>query len=252
MSVEHQTITVLISARRNSKYLAKFLFGLLRTTTQLGRLDVRIVLNEHDRWNSELRDYFDSYVHPTGHRPFTFYSENMQLGRAGLHEYFNLALEGAVGDWFIYFCEDHFINSIGWDKLVRATISGELLHGDSFKKPFPLDPSEPWVIVPKFDNCGAMNHIVSGGFIKALGGRIGNHGWIDSYINDLMREFPDRVIRMDEALFHDFTHDHPSPMADSEVQALSTEKGKLLPVYEDQRVKKQIEADQIKLRRALK
>lgn len=257
MSVEHATITVVISARRNSKYLAKFLFGLLHTTVQLGRLDVRVVLNEHDEWNSELQEFFEGYTHPTGYRPFLFFRENLQLGRAGLHKYFNVALDPTltdrpVGDWVIYFCEDHFINVIGWDKLVRATISGDLLHGDSFKKPFPLDPSEPWVIVPKFDNCGAMNHIVSRGFIKAMGGVIGNHGWIDSYINDLMRPFPERVIRMDESLFHDFTHDKPTPMDDSHVQALSTEKGKALPAYEDPRVAKQIEQDQIKLRRALK
>ncbi len=253
MSIEHDTITVLISARKNSKYLAKFLFGLTERTRQMGRLDVRVVLNEHDTWNTELQSSYERYVPSltTGYRPFKFYRENLQLGRAGLHEYFNLMLKEPVGAWTIYFCEDHFITADSWDRLLRGYIAGELRSGDSEGKQFPLDPDDIWVLVPKFDNCGAMNHVVSRGFIRALGGKIGNHGWIDSYINDLMRDFPDRVIRIDEEWFHDFTHDKPSPMSDAHLQTVISEKGKALPKYDSTVTRHRIALDTEAIKKVL-
>lgn len=208
------------------------------------------MLSEHDDWNDELVYHYENDDGPLRVR---FMRENMQLGRAGLHRYFNDCLLRASGDWIIYFCEDHFITGYGWDLAMLHTASGQLLHGDSKEKQFPLDPAEPWVIVPKFDNCGAMNHMVSRGFVDALGGVIGNHGWIDSYINDLMREFPDRVIRMDDPpMFHDFTHDQPSPMSDSHVQALSTVKGDMLPKYESDKVARLLESDRERIRKSLR
>lgn len=253
MSVEHQTITVLISSRKNSKYLSKFLFGLLQNTRQLSRLDVRVIMNEHDSWNDDLVYFYEHYRHPSGHWPFSFTRENLRLGRAGLHEYFNMLLPeaGAVGEWVIYFCEDHYINYDGWDRALRAYISGEHQSGDSAGKTFPLDPDDIWVLVPKFDNAGSMNHVVSRGFIKALGGKIGNHGWIDSYINDLMKDMPDRVIRVDEEWFHDFTHDKPSPMSDAHLQTVISEKGKALPKYDSQTTRHRLELDREKLKRAI-
>lgn len=234
MSVEHQTITVLISARKNSKYLAKFLFGLMEHTYSFGRLDVRVVMNEHDTWNTELAAFFERFASGTGDRPIKFYRENLRLGRAGLHEYFNLMLDKPVGEWTIYFCEDHFITEPGWDRELRAYIAGDKRSGDSEGKTFPLDPEAVWVLVPKFDNCGAMNHVVSRGFIKALGNKIGNHGWIDSYINDIFYTdgaLRKRVIRIDEEWLHDFTHDKPSPMSDAHMQGTVSERGKNLPPY---------------------
>lgn len=253
MSVEHQTITVLISARKNSKYLAKFIFGLIANSKSLARMDIRIVLNEHDTWNRELQSYFEAYTLPTGDRPFTFFRENLRLGRAGLHEYFNLMLvDNPPGDWTIYFCEDHFINVKNWDQQVRDLISGKLESGDSRGKAFPLNPNDVWVLVPKFDNCGSMNHIVSRGFIDALGGVVGNHGWIDSYINDLMMPFRHtNIIRMDEELFHDFTHDRPSPMDDSHLQGEVSEKGKAMPKFDSDVTRHRIADDKIKLERAI-
>lgn len=237
-------LSVLVSARRNSKYLAKFMFGLFENSNT-HYLDIHVMLSEHDTWNNELVSFFSK-------QGVKFHRENMQLGRAGLHEYFNEMIPNTRGSWVIYFCEDHFVSRSGWDHAIDKIISGVLLQGDSEGKKFPLNPTEPWVIVPQFDNCGAMNHVLSSGFISALNGKIGQHGWIDSYINDLMAAFPDRVIRMDEAYFHDFTHDVPSPMADSEVQALSTEKGKALPNYDSDLVRMLVEGDRERIKKALK
>lgn len=241
------SIGVLISARKNSKYLAKFLFGLVVNTNNWhpNSIDVRVMLNEHDTWNDELGAFWSD------HYPIKFYRENHRLGRAGLHQYFNELIPPLPAAWTVYFCEDHFITQDGWDDLLLDYVLGMKKSGDSDGKHFPLDPDEVWVIVPKFDNCGAMNHVVSRGFIKALGGKIGNHGWIDSYINDLMKDMPDRVIRVDEEWFHDFTHDKPSPMSDAHLQTVISKKGQAMPKYDSQTTRHRLELDREKLKRAI-
>lgn len=257
----HPWLSILVSARKNSKYLSKFIAGERLNTIYKAppNMEMLIMLNEHDTWNSDLVEltnreqrelYKGSYI-----TPITFVRENMRLGRAGLHLYFNELLKYAQGDWIVYFCEDHYINQPGWNVQIMETILGAVKHGDSANKQFPLDPNEVWVIVPKFDNCGAMNHIVSRGFVEALAKQrkssLGNHGWIDSYINDLMRDFPDRVIRMDEPLFHDFTHDQPNPMTEAHSQGGSSIKGLKLPFYDSSETKRLLELDKQKLIKAI-
>lgn len=239
------TISAIVSARRNSKYLAKFLFGYFARTSNRHDTQIAVMLNEHDSWNNELQDFFGGIF---GVR---FEHENLQLGRAGLHQYFNQLLMSTQGDWIVYFCEDHFITMQDWDEQIRKMVQGKLPDGDCAGKQFPLDPAEPWVLVPKFDNCGAMNHIVSRGFVRALGHKIAQHGWLDSYINDLMAEFPERVLRFDDEMFHDFTHDEPSPMSDAHVQSVSSVKGKNLPPYDSEHVRRLIKNDQERIRQAI-
>lgn len=230
-------ISVLISARRNSKYLAKFMFGLYERTSDYTNVDIHIMLNEHDTWNRELIDFFSQ---PGGGPDINFYRENLQLGRAGLHEYFNLMVPHARGEWLIYFCEDHFIVMDNWDEYVRNVIAQ-----------LQLDPRKVWCLIPKFDNVGAMNQILSRGYVEALGGKLGRHGWIDSYVNDLNVAIPDRVVRFDHEMFHDFTHDKPNPMSEAHVQSISTEKGKHLPEYKSNINRRRIEVDQEQLLKAI-
>lgn len=250
------SISVLVSARRNSKYLAKFMFGLLENTPSAAYpdLDVRIMLNEHDTWNKELVSYFESVDCRPGYPGISFYRENKALGRAGLHEYFNDLYEHATGNWIIYFCDDHFITMRDWDNYIRQIVRGgsrAAWRGTETEKRQPMDPREPWCIVPKFDNCGAMNHVLSRGYLEALGKRPFHHGWIDSYINELNKTIPDRVVRMDDPAFHDFTHDHPNPMDKAENQGLSTDKGKALPAWGDHRIEALIEVDRALLGRKI-
>lgn len=246
-------ISVLIAARKNSKYLAKFLFGLAANTQYPAGIQTLVMLNEDDTWNRELVHYFDLHQ---DFLPIEFHTENYGLGRAGLHVYFNDLLQHATGDWIIYFCEDHFITMHGWDTYLQRVIAGITQQGDSLNKPFPLDPSEPWIIVPKFDNAGSMNHIVSRGYIDALGGVLGRHGWIDSYINDLSTQawgrHPLRVLRMDKEIFHDFTHDDPSPMSDAHLQTIIGPEAAKLPKHGSQEYQILIEDDAERLREATK
>jgi hypothetical protein len=238
-------ITVLVTARKNSKYLAKFLMNLIAKTNDWRLLDVKVMVNYDDTWNEELalvmRDHFE----------IEFWGENSNLGRHGIARFFNSMLPDACGDWIVYFCDDHSVIKQGWDSEVLDYIHGRKGGGDSENLTFPLNPNEPWVIVPKFDNAGSMNHIVSRGYVKAMGSVIGNHGWIDSYINDLMSDFTNRVIRMEDPIFHDFTHDVPSPMSDEHTKITLSEEVKSLPEYNSEEYHKQLDRDKLRIKQAL-
>lgn len=239
-------LSVLVSARKDSKYLAKFLFGLLANTVNWADMDVHVMCNEHDTWNHEMLDYFTA-----NEDNFYQYAENMGLGRAGLHEYFNMMVPRARGDWLVYFCDDHFISMPRWDTYVDNYIEGAHRAGDSDGKVFPLDPAKPWVLIPKFDNTGSVNHIVSRGFVNALNGKLGCHGWIDSYINNLITALPQIRLRMDEEMFHDFTADVPSPMHEAHLQSMVSKKGAALPKIDGLGTAQKIGEDIDKLERAL-
>lgn len=244
-------ISILVAARKNSKYLAKFLIGYFERTGQTDNVEILVMLNEGDTWNEDLTSYFSGFV--------KFYREDLGLGRAGLHTYFNTLLEHATGDWIIYFCEDHYIIRQDWDIVVRQMIAGELRnhtdYGDAKKHEMGrLDPNGVWLLVPSFDNAGPMNHIVSRGYVNALGGVLARHGNLDSYINALaLRIGRDHVIRFDtaDALFHDFTHDDPNPMSDAAMQSVISEAGKALPAYNSPQMEAWIDQDVTKLREAL-
>lgn len=241
-------IAVLVAARKNSKFLAKFLFGLFQNTDDPKALDIHIMLNAGDTWNDELVSMAERGEWPA---KLNFYREDYQMGRAGLHVYFNDLIKNTKADWIAYFCEDHFISRSGWDTYFRRLIAGA--SGQAMiERDFPLDPAEPWVVVPKFDNCGAMNHIVSRGFVEALDGKLGNHGWIDTYINDLTvrawGKHPTRLVRMDIEAFHDFTHDHPNPMSDAHLQSVLGPEAAKLPKHDSPEYWEQVESDVTKLR----
>lgn len=191
------TISLLVVSRKNSKYLAKFLFGLLRRTDMTG-VEVLCMLNEADDWNDDLVHFFSQF-------PFIkFFREDKKMGRYGLHEYFSELYSHATGEWIVYFCDDHFIILDEWQDDLRTTIKAR-----------KLDYKEPHVIVPRFDNVGTMNHILSRGLIDALDGRMGQSGWIDTYFNEVSRFLPkERIHKIDEVYFHDFTHDNPQPMSE--------------------------------------
>lgn len=200
------------------------------------------MMNEADIWNDEivrLYEYIDkvNLLSPAG-VSIDFYREDYSYGRAGLHQYFNDLYQKATGDWIIYFCEDHLIRYPHWDTYLLRQIEDR-----------KLNPAQPWVLIPKFDNAGTMNHILSRGYCEAVGGSIGRHGWIDSYINEILVGLPrDRVIKnLDEELFHDFTHDLPNPMAEINTITDVSAKAKEFPVITAGTVKDMIVEDTAKI-----
>jgi len=225
-------ISVLLASRKNSKYLAKFFMGLLHRTHDMANIEVLTMLNKDDTWNSELVSVI------ADNRPnVRFFWEDSGLGRAGLHTYFNELAQWATGDWIIYFCEDHFIIMDGWDKYILDTIEA-----------WQLDPQKVWTVIPKFDNIGAMNQIISRGYYNALG-YVGRNGWIDSYLNDVNEQIPqDRIRHLPYYTFTDFTHYQPSPMADEMLQARRDE-GAIanLPKYDSDENRRLIAEDAEKL-----
>lgn len=233
-------ISILLAARKNSKFLAKFLFGLMARSGDLREIEVLCMAHEEDTWNRELFAFFS-----TGRNdPVRFYFESSGLGRGGLAEYFNTLYQHARGDWIIYFCDDHFIVMPDWDIVVLDRVRD-------------LNPSDIYCLIPKFDNVGAMNQILSRGYIETIGGYLGRHGNIDSYINDVNRlAFPDRMdasrsqphlIRFDEEMFHDFTHDVPNMLSASYSKVKLSARGKALPKYTDHEVQAWIQEDADKL-----
>lgn len=229
--------SVLVAARKNSKYLAKFLFGLTENTARPSDMEVLVMCSSHDTWNRELIHFFQDLP-----RNITFYFEDKGLGRAGLHEYFNELYRYSSGDWIAYFCDDHFINETDWDNKVRRLIRERGLRADDI-----------WCLIPKFDNVGAMNQILSRGYVSAMGGYLGRHGNIDSYINDVNAQLPgERIIRFDDEWFHDFSHDDPSPMHGSHSQSVITPEGKELARHLTASYESNVAADAAKLKGAIK
>lgn len=210
-------LTILVSARKNSKYLAKFLAGLYTNLLFPELAEVYLTANAEDTWNTETVQIYQK------HYGLKLYIENSGLGRGGLHEYFNTMVADAHGDWIVYFCEDHYTNVFGWD--------GELYKFINAKE---LKSTKPICIVPKFDNVGAMNHILSRGYVRAMGGYLGRHGNIDSYINKVNRKIgeTDLVYRVDEEWFHDFTHDIPDQMDPIHSKVELSEEGRNLPRFD--------------------
>lgn len=249
-------ITVLLAARKNSKYLAKFLHGFFVNTHLIHDIQLLVMLNEEDTWNEDLVNYYCRFGIAT---TIKFLYEDLKLGRAGLHEYFNMLLPYAIGDWIIYFCEDHYIVMGGWDTFLREMISGDLAVntelGPVLRHNFgPLDPNKVWCLVPSFDNAGPMNHVLSKGYIKAQGGYIARHGNLDSYINTITgRLYKDCTIRFDTdpAMFHDFTHDDPNPMSEAGMQSVISEAGQAMPRYDSTEIMQMLDEDVDKLRAAV-
>lgn len=250
-------LSVLVAARKNSKYLAKFLHGyFVNTIGKHQDTEVLVMLNEHDTWNRELVRYYENYTDWN----IRFFYEDYQLGRAGLHLYFNELYKHCTGQWIVYFCEDHYIIADSWDHQVRQVIDGTALAIKTDGQPEVLqhhngrlNPTKIWAIIPKFDNAGAMNHIVSRGLVEQMGGRLAQHGNLDSYLNDVIKWLPrERRIAMDEPLFHDFTHDVPSPMSDAHLQSVISEAGKKMPDYDEAVIAQAVADDVVKLQSAIR
>lgn len=193
-------IQSLVSARKNSKYLAKFVFDYMQKTAHPdGSTPLAISIHYQDQWNASLLEFLE-----TKRDMFVMYDSD-NLGRYGLHKYFaRLYSNLPSAEWYVYFCEDHNIVVNNWDSLIRAYIQDR-----------SLNPELPYCIVPKFDNAGAMNHILSAGFLKSMEKPFGGTGWVDSYINEVNKHLPkENVIKIDDELFHDFTHDQPNMLDD--------------------------------------
>lgn len=219
------TLSALCAARKDSKYLAKFLHNYEAKTIVDGTCELLVMMNTHDTWNEEIVDHFMA-------KGVRFFEEDRRLGRNGLHLYYEMMLPEIKGDWVAYFCEDHNIVRYGWNKVISQ-----------FIKDNNLDPNEPYVLVPNWDNTGHMSHVVSKGYLRTLGGKIAHHGNLDSYINYVKDRMPSSHVLQLPVLFHDFTHDQPNPMSDAANQSVAGPEAATLPAWDSDEVREHIDKD---------
>ena len=233
-------LSVLVSARRDSKYLAKFLFAYFAHTDRAWDTEILVMLNQRDTWNVELIDHFAGMVQ--------FFKEDYNQGRAGLHNYYNELAKHATGDWIVYFCEDHLITLHNWNRYILDEV--EFLG---------LDPGQVWCLVPTLVNEGPLhkvNHVLSRGYYSALG-CISRSAWLDSYINDITERIPsERTIVLPLPMIYDFSADDPSPMAEAAAQSVLnpdfTEGSDGFIGFADPRTRQAVEADALELNQRIK
>lgn len=225
-------LSILLSVRKNSKFLAKFLHNYADKTRHWDEHELLIMYSEQDTWNKEIINDFDGI--PSIH----FFKEDYKLGRSGLHQYFNELARHATGEFLIYFCDDHHIAVRDWDVKLLDFIAEN-----------NIDSKKVNMIVPKWDNAGAMSQILSRGWYEAAGS-IGRYGNIDSYNNFVAEKIDqERVHQMTEPLFHDFTHD---PYIMTPEDCIVEDMQPILENWGDQSVTDRIQEDAEKLQEAIR
>src|SRR3989304_1199901 len=100
-------LSIIISVRKNSKFITKLLFSILAKTYAMENIEVLCLLNKHDTWNADL---------PKVLPMFKYFYEDLKMGRAGLHKYFGELLPHTTGDWVLYLCDDHDIVMNHYDR----------------------------------------------------------------------------------------------------------------------------------------
>lgn len=178
-------LTILISARKNSKFLVKLLSSILFKAKSMENIEVLVMMNEHDTWNKYVPNLFPL---------FKFFREDFKFGRAGLHKYFEALLPHATGNWVLYLCDDQDVIMEEFDKYIFDFIS---FHA--------LDSKKIYQIIPKFINTGSVVHILSRGWIETTK-KIGSHGNVDSFLNDVANKIPEhRLLYPEKPIFIDYT-----------------------------------------------
>lgn len=169
------TISVIVPARPNSKFLAHFILSFLEQTEDKINTDLHILASEKDEWNKHLFKYFRD------NHQINFYYEDYGLGQRGHHIYLNELSEKSKGDWVLALCDDMDIVSYGWDTYIRGIITNK-----------NLDPIKIYQIVPAFKNAGAVEHILSRGWLEVTG-RWANYPNADSWLNTITGSLPDEI-----------------------------------------------------------
>lgn len=185
-------LSLLVSARKNSKFLSKLIFSYLSKTKNLDQTEMLIMISEEDTWNTDLLKFVTGIY---GDRIRVF-REHYGMGRNGLHRYFNELAAKSTGDWLWYFCDDHDIIMQDYDWFIKSLVD---LH--------QMNPHKIYQIIPRCQNSGSIAHILSRGWFD-VAGDLGKHGNIDSYINYVSFWLPEhRIFRPDDYVIIDYTVD---------------------------------------------
>lgn len=157
-------ISLLVTARENSKYLAKFITSFVRHTKNFSEIELLIFISPEDTWNKELFECFSDKI--------KLVPDTTGLGRGASHIFYSEAAKEAKGEWLWYLCDDHYLLD-GYDEYISNYINE-----------MKIDPRKVNVIAPMCVNSGRISHIISRKVFNAVG--FGQHGNLDSYINEML------------------------------------------------------------------
>ena len=179
-------ITIMLAIRKNSKMFAKWLIAYIKHTRNFANIELLILANEEDTWNQDFFSYYNLHV----------LRENYNAGPKARHIFYNQMAKEAKGDWLWHMCDDHYLLD-GYDEYLVNYIEEKKILSESVN-----------IIVPMVENSGSISHILSRGYYNAVG-RIGYHGNIDSYLNDVHEQmvYRERLYYPEKPVMIDFTVD---------------------------------------------
>lgn len=161
-------ISLLMTARKDSKFMAKFIMTYLVHTRHLEEVEL-LIMTPRGEWNKELFAFLSKYKIPN---PIILAEDNGDLGRGSSHLFYELLGKEAKGDWLWYVCDDHYLFD-GYDEYISNYI-----------KEYQLDSKKINIIVPMVSNSGRISHILSRKYFNTVG--VAQHGNVDSYINNTL------------------------------------------------------------------
>ncbi len=226
-----EKISVLLLARKRSRFLSHFLFNYFSTTANVTNTELLVMATEGDEWNKDLFKFFEQF-------PVRFFFENRKLGKNGRHILFNELLKIASGDWILTVSDDHIFTIPDWDESIRTFVESQ-----------GIDHDQVFVLLPRHNNAGEISHILSRRWVDTVG-RIAECGAVDSWINEVCIGLPPaRIRRTFDVLMSDLGQNYEWV---DDCGQQDTSRGDILPRFGMEEVSQQIDIDRQKLITAIK
>lgn len=186
---------MLVPSRPNSKLLAHLIMAFLNKTKDLVNTELLVMPAKRNEWNQDLVEYIGKKEPSIRFIP----EPENELGQRGHHVYINELAKHAKGDWVFNFCDDMDILTRDWDEYVREFIRNK-----------GLDHNKCYVLVPRFKQAGAVEHILSRTWIETVG-CVFNFPNGDSWLNTVTDTTPEifrlsRRLEIHNVMFEDFSN----------------------------------------------
>lgn len=188
---------MLCPVRPESKFFAHFVAGYLNKTKNFTDTELLIMAAPRNEWNQDLIEYLQR-KEPS----IRFIPEPEQApgGQKGHHIYINELAKHAKGNWILNFCEDMHILLRDWDEVLREWIREK-----------QLDPDKCWMIIPRFETRGAVEHLLSRGWLDITGmvfGYPNGDSWLNTVTDLAPAIFRDsRRLDCNILMFKDYSSD---------------------------------------------
>ena len=186
---------MLAPIRPESKFFAHLIMAFLNKTKDFYNTELLLMPAKRNKWNEDLVSYI-SRKEPS----IRFIDEPVEeKGQRGHHIYMNELAKHAKGDWIMNFCDDMDILLRDWDEVIREFIRSK-----------ELDPEQCFMIIPTFEVAGAVEHILSRGWLETVGCNF-NYPNGDSWLNTVVEKTPEifkktRVLSLPTTMFEDYSH----------------------------------------------